>query len=68
MTQRCLGPEICGDPFLDDFNFSGRFQFMENPTSMADVLPILVVETDENLVVELIRRHVERGHVWRELE
>ena len=58
----------------------GRSDFSERPTRaalvvvrksrrlMADIFPVLVVEADENLVVELVRRDGERGHVWRKLE
>ena len=35
---------------------------------MADVFPVLVVEADQDLVVELVGRDGERGHVGRELE
>src|SRR5271169_2953654 len=35
---------------------------------MTDVLPIVFVHADEDLAVQLIGRHGERGHVRRKLE
>ena len=35
---------------------------------MTDVLPVVFVEADQDLVVELIGRHGERSHVRRKLE
>jgi hypothetical protein len=35
---------------------------------MTDVLPILIVEPHQNLIVELVRRDVYGRHVWRKLE
>ena len=58
----------------------GRSDFRERPMRaalvvvrksrrlMADVFPVLIVEADQDLVVELIGRNGERGHVGRELE
>ena len=58
----------------------GRSDFRERPMRaalvvvrksrrlMADVFPVLVVEANQDLVVELVGRDGERGHVGRELE